>query len=151
MVDYGNETTMGHRRWLLSNTLGPVGIGSTSEMSCLFVIGGQGDAGAPWLAWPPPGLVPYDAMYVPTIGWSSVDEAGWSVQSDSIDVTNAQVTVTESGVNKPVAVNGLGDYYGSMYAVRFVPQGWSVEVGKTYDVALSVGGIAYSVTIVDCG
>jgi hypothetical protein len=41
MVDYGNETTMGHRRWILSNTLGPVGIGSTSEMSCLLVIGGQ--------------------------------------------------------------------------------------------------------------
>ena len=151
MVDYGNDTTMGHRRWLLSNTLGPVGIGSTSEMSCLYVIGGQGDAGAPWMAWPPPGLVPYEAIHVPTIGWSSVDEAGWSVQSDSIDVTNAQVTVTESGVNKPVAVNGLGNFYGSMYAVRFVPQGWAVEVGKTYDVALSVGGIAYSVTVVDCG
>ncbi len=151
MVDYGNDTTMGHRRWLLSNSLGPVGIGSTSEMSCLYVIGGQGNAGAPWMAWPPPGLVPYEAIHVPTIGWSSVDEAGWSVQSDNIDVTNAQVTVTESGVNKPVAVNGLGNFYGSMYAVRFVPQGWAVEVGKTYDVALSVGGIAYSVTVVDCG
>jgi hypothetical protein len=60
--------------------------------------------------------------------------------------------VTESGVAKPVAVNGLGkNLRVDAYAVRFVPQGWSVEVGKTYDVALSVGGIAYSVTIVDCG
>lgn len=151
MVDYGNDTTMGHRRWLLSNSLGPVGIGSTAEMSCLYVIGGGGDAGAPWSAWPPPGLVPYAAIHVPTVPWSDVDQAGWTVQSDSINVKNASVTVTEGGVNKPVKVNALGDLFGSQYAVRFVPQGWAVEVGKTYDVALSVGDIAYSVTVVDCG
>jgi uncharacterized protein YkwD len=151
MVDYGNETTMGHRRWILSNSLGPVGIGSTSEMSCLLVIGGNGNAGAPWLAWPPPGLVPYAAIYVPTVPWSDVDKAGWTVQSDSIDVRNAQVTVTEAGMNKPVAVNPIGNNFGSAYGVRFVPQGWVAEAGKTYDVALSVGGIQYSVTVVDCG
>lgn len=151
MVDPGNDTTIGHRRWILSNSLGPIGIGSTSEMSCLLVIGGNGNAGAAWTAWPPPGLVPYQAIHVPTVPWAHVDETGWTVQSDSIDVTNAQVTVTENGANKPVAVNGLGGGYGSSFAVRFVPQGWTVEVGKTYDVALSVGGIQYSVTVVDCG
>jgi hypothetical protein len=151
MVDPGNDTTIGHRRWILSNSLGPVGIGSTSEMSCLHVIGGNGDAGAPWTAWPPAGLVPYEAIHVPTVPWAHIDETGWSVQSDDINVTNAQVTVTENGVNKPVAANGLGQGYGSTYGVRFVPQGWTVEVGKTYDVALSVGGIQYSVTVVDCG
>lgn len=151
MVDPGNETTIGHRRWILSNSLGPVGIGSTSEMSCLYVIGGNGNAGAAWTAWPPPGLVPIQAIHVPTIGWTDVDATGWTVQSDGVDVSGAQVTVTEGGVNKPVAVNGLGANYGSASAVRFVPQGWSVEVGKTYDVALSVGGIQYSVTVVDCG
>lgn len=151
MIDYGNETTMGHRRWILSNSLGPVGIGSTSEMSCLQVIGGGGDAGKEWMAWPSPGLVPYEALHVPTVPWSDVDQAGWTVQSDSIDVSAAQVTVTEGGMNRPVAVNGLGMYFGAMYAVRFVPQGWTVEAGRTYDVALSVGGIQYSVTVVDCG
>jgi hypothetical protein len=115
------------------------------------VIGGAGLADAAWTAWPPPGLVPYQAVHIPSINWTHIDETGWSVQSDSIDVTGAQVTVTENGQNKPVVANGLGGGYGSAFAVRFVPQGWQVEVGKTYDVALSVGNIAYSVTIVDCG
>lgn len=151
MVDPGNDTTIGHRRWILSNSLGPVGVGSTDSYSCLHVIGGSGDAGAAWTAWPPPGLVPYEAIHVPTVPWAHVDQTGWTVQSDSIDVTGAQVTVSEGGADKPVAVNGLGGGYGSSFAVRFVPQGWTVEVGKTYDVALSVGGIQYSVTVVDCG
>jgi uncharacterized protein YkwD len=151
MVDPGNDTTIGHRRWILSNSLGPIGVGSTDTYSCLYVIGGSGDAGAAWTAWPPPGLVPLQALHVPTVPWAHVDQTGWTVQSDSIDVTGAQVTVTENGVDKPVAVNPLGDNYGSSHAVRFVPQGWTVEPGKTYDVALSTGGIQYSVTVVDCG
>ena len=59
MVDFGagNAPSMGHRRWLLSNSLGPVGIGSADSFSCIEVIGGQGNAGAEWTAWPPPGLV----------------------------------------------------------------------------------------------
>ena len=85
--------------------------------------------------------------------WSDVDLAGWTVQSDSIDLNSATVSVKEGGVDKPVTVNALGGGYGSSSAVRFVPQGWKVQAGKTYDVKL--GGvnpaIAYSVTIVDCG
>jgi len=153
MVDFGNETTIGHRRWILSNSLGPIGMGSTSEYSCLQVIGGNGNAGKAWTAWPPPGLVPLQAMHVPTIGWSDVDKAGWSVQSDSIDLSGATVSVKEGGADKPVAVNVLGQGYGSTHAVRMVPQGWAVQAGKTYDVTLGNVSqpIAYSVTIVDCG
>ncbi|HEY0136145.1 MAG TPA: CAP domain-containing protein, partial [Nannocystis sp.] len=153
MVDDGNTTTIGHRRWILSNSLGPIGMGSTSQYSCLLVIGGNGNAGKAWTAWPPPGLVPLQAMHVPTVGWSDVDKAGWSVQSDSIDLGGATVSVTEGGVDRPVAVNVLGQGYGSTHAIRFVPQGWAVEAGKTYDVTLGNVSqpIAYSVAIVDCG
>jgi uncharacterized protein YkwD len=152
MVDPGNDTTIGHRRWILSNSLGPIGLGSTSDNSCMLVIGGGGDAGKPWLAWPPPGPVPYQAMHVPTIGWTHVDQTGWTIQSDSIDLSGAGVSVTVDGVEQPVAVNVLGKNYGSAQAIRFVPQGWTVEPGKTYDVALSgvAQPIAYSVQIVDC-
>jgi hypothetical protein len=152
MVDPGNDTTIGHRRWLLSNYLGPIGLGSTAVNSCLLVIGGMGNAGKPWLAWPPPGPVPYQALHVPTIGWSDVDQSGWTVQSDSIDLGGAGVTVSVDGVDKPVAVNVLGKNYGSSFAIRFVPQGWKVEPGKTYDVTLSnvAQPIEYSVQIVDC-
>ena len=152
MVDPGNDTTIGHRRWILSNYLGPIGLGSTAKNSCMLVIGGAGNAGKPWLAWPPPGLVPYQALHVPTIGWAHVDQTGWTVQSDSVDLSAATVSVTVDGVAKPVAVNVLGKNYGSAHAVRFVPQGWTVMPGETYDVEL--GGvaqpIAYSVEIVDC-
>lgn len=152
MVDPGNDTTIGHRRWILSNSLGPVGLGSTAVNSCLMVIGGNGNAGKPWLAWPPPGLVPYQALHVPTIGWAHVDQTGWTVQSDGIDLNGATVTVKSGGVDMPVAVNALGQGYGSTYAVRFVPQGWAVEPGATYDVTLGnvAQPIAYSVQIVDC-
>lgn len=153
MIDVGNETTMGHRRWILSNSLGSIGLGSTSMYSCLYVIGGGGNAGKPWMAWPSPGLVPLQAMYVDAVNWSDVDAAGWTVQSDSIELGAATVSVKEGGVDKPVTVNGLGANYGSTSAVRFVPKGWKVEAGKTYDVTLGnvSQAIAYSVTIVDCG
>lgn len=152
MVDPGNDTTIGHRRWLLSNYLGPIGLGSTSVNSCLMVIGGNGNAGKAWLAWPPPGLVPYQALHVPTVPWSDVDQTGWSVQSDGIDLSAATVAVSVDGVDKPVAVNVLGKNYGSAFAIRFVPQGWTVEPGKTYDVELGnvAEPISYSVQIVDC-
>src|SRR5690606_34986449 len=39
MEDPGNETTMGHRRWLLSEEIWRVGIGSTSRYTCVVVDG----------------------------------------------------------------------------------------------------------------
>ena len=102
---------------------------------------------------PPPGLVPLQAMHVETVGWSDVDLAGWTVQSDTIDLNAATVSVKQGGVDMPVTVNALGGGYGSTSAVRFVPKGWKVAAGQTYDVALGnvSQAIAYSVTIVDCG
>jgi hypothetical protein len=46
----------------------------------------------------------------------------------------------------------LGQNYGSSYAIRFVPQGWTVQPGKTYKVELGnvAQPIGYSVQIVDC-
>jgi len=61
MLDPGNATTLGHRRWLLSNSLGPTGIGSTDTFSCLWTVGGTGAAGREWMAWPPPGPFPIEA------------------------------------------------------------------------------------------
>ena len=79
MVDTGSEDSLGHRRWILSNDLGPVGIGSTSEASCLTVIGGSGEATREWTAWPPPGQIPRGALFD---GWDRVEDAGLSIQSD---------------------------------------------------------------------
>lgn len=151
MIDPGNETTIGHRRWILSNSLGPIGLGSTGDgASCMQNLGGEGRAGKPWMAWPAPGVLPLQAT---TLGrQATLDETGWTVQSDDIDLGSASITVTSDGTDMPVSVTQLDDYYGSRYALRFNPEGWETEAGRTY--AVSVEGIStpisYEVSVVDC-
>lgn len=150
MSDPGNESTLGHRRWILSNGLGPIGLGSTSEYSCMYVIGGTSNGTTPWAAWPPAGAVPYELM---NLAWATLEETGWSLQSDSVDLTNAIVTITlDDGTDLPVTVNQLGQYYGSKWAISMVPNGWFSEPGRSYDVRVEATGgvIDYTVDIVDC-
>ena len=111
MSDFGNATTMGHRRWFLSNQLGPVGIGGTTGASCHWVIGGSGTAGKRFAAWPPPGPVPLQGIQIPNVGsGNSVDKTGWTVQTYATadNLTGATVTVTDNGVNQPVNVTLAG-------------------------------------------
>ena len=149
MADPGNPDTLGHRRWILSNSIGPTGLGSTSGYSCMWTLGGSGNAGAAWTAYPPPGVVPYEAM---TASWSSVDANGWSLQSDTIPLAGAQVEVTRDGETLPMAVHHLIGGYGSAHAISMTPQGWQTTPGSTYHV--SVTGLAepieYDVHIVSC-
>jgi uncharacterized protein YkwD len=152
MVDPGNPTTFGHRRWILSNGLGPVGLGSTAVNSCMWVIGGQGGGDAAWTAWPPPGVVPIDAIHVPEVPWSNVDETGWTIQSDAIDLGAAQVKIREGGVDLPLKATALMGGFGSASAIAMTPQGWTSEAGKTYTVEVS--GVpqpfSYEVQVVAC-
>jgi hypothetical protein len=149
IADPGNETTMGHRRWILSNGLGPIGLGSTSSYSCMWVIGGSGSGSNPWTAFPPPGPVPLELF---DVSWASVNTTGWTIQSDSISLGGAQVTITDGGTNLPVSVVNLQGGYGSSSAINIKPQGWSAQAGHTYQV--SVTGISqpinYAVDVVAC-
>ncbi len=150
MSDPGNSTTLGHRRWILSNGLGPIGLGSTSNYSCMHVIGGSGADSAPWTAWPPPGVVPYELT---RLAWATLDQTGWSVQSDSMNLSGATVTITrDDGADLPVTVTQLGAYYGSLAAISMIPSGWEAEPGRSYDVHVEVSGgvIDYTVDLVDC-
>lgn len=149
MQDYGNETTMGHRRWILSNGLGPVGIGSTASYSCLRVIGGSGDAGAEWMAWPPPGDFPAGAI---TAAAGDLNATGFTVQSDRLSLDEAVATVTDGGEDLPVAVDALESGYGSSSAIRITPDGWSLQTDHTYEVAIreSSDPIDYAFTVRDC-
>lgn len=151
MIDNGNATTIGHRRWILSNSLGPIGIGSTGDgASCMQNLRGTGQAGKEWLAWPPPGVLPYEA-YAPNQR-STLGDTGWTLQSDALDLSGAMVTVTAGGTELPVTVTQLEGGYGSREAIRFNPEGWDAEAGQTYSVVVSGVGaeIAYDVQIVDC-
>ena len=122
MVDQGNATTIGHRRWTLSNSLGPIGLGSTGTgASCFQNLRGTGRAGKPWMAWPSPGIIPLQAFGSGRGG--TIDATGWTVQSDDINLAGAAVTVTSGGTNMPVTVTQLQGGYGSRYAFRFTPNG----------------------------
>ena len=151
MIDDGNLTTFGHRRIILSNELGPIGLGSAGEdgSSCMQNIGGTGDAGKDWMAWPPPGPFPIQAY---GNNFRSLDETGWSVQSKDIDLSNASVTITSGGQPRPVLVEQLTGNYGQARAIRIAPDGWEAEVGASYSVNVTGTStpIAYEVQIIDC-
>ncbi|HET9931438.1 MAG TPA: CAP domain-containing protein [Polyangiaceae bacterium] len=148
MLDPGNATTLGHRRWILSNSLGPIGVGSTGKYSCMWTLGGTGKAGKPWMAWPSAGVFPLEAFGGPR---QTIDSTGWSLQSDSINLSGAKVAVTFNGVSQPVTVTQLDPNYGSRYAIRFNPMGWTSAVGAYH---VSVTGIPtaieYDVNVVAC-
>jgi hypothetical protein len=149
IADPGNDTTMGHRRWILSGGIGPIGLGSTDGYSCMQVIGGSGNTQVPFVAFPSPGVFPSGAM---TASFASVDQTGWTVQSSQIDLTGASVTVTDGGQDMPVDVVHLQQGYGDTWALRFNPQGWTTQAGHTYAVSVTGGSqpIDYEVEVVDC-
>jgi len=145
MTDRG-QAQMGHRRWCLANSLGPVGLGSATA-SCFWNLDGTGKAGKAFIPWPPSGPVPFDVFKV-----NSLDTAGWTIQSDTINLDAATVTVSDAGQDRPVAVAILPTGYGSRYAIKITPTGWTAQAGHSY--AVSVAGttmpIAYTVDAIDC-
>jgi hypothetical protein len=103
------------------------------------------------MAWPPAGIVPLQAVFSGgTRG--GADSTGWTVQSDTINLAAAQVTVTSAGVALPVTVAQLLSGYGSRYAISFTPMGWTTQAGKTYSVSIAgvTPAISYDVQVVAC-
>ncbi|HEY3497455.1 MAG TPA: hypothetical protein VGK73_22315 [Polyangiaceae bacterium] len=150
-LELGNQAAMGHRRIILSNELGPIGLGATGPggASCLQALPGTMNAARAWVAWPPPGVFPLAAY---EFARRSLSETGWSIQSDYIDLSGAKVLVTSGRRALDVEVAELEPSAGSKSAIRIVPNGWTVHAGETYVV--SVTGIRptieYEVEIVDC-
>jgi hypothetical protein len=103
----------------------------------------------PWTAWPPPGQIPIQAF---GSTWASMDQTGWSLQSDTVDLKSAQVSITSGGMNLPVTVTQLGSGYGSKFAISMIPMGWKAAAGTTYSVAVTGASmpISYDVAVVDC-
>lgn len=152
MEDPGNESTMVHRRWLLSEEIWRVGLGSTDRYSCVVVDGRELGTGlvrpeseAPrkrgWVAWPPAGPVPIDIFTV-----ERLDEMGWTIQSSSDDLDDATVTVSSGGRTLSVHVTHLEAFEGSHSAIRLLPDGWRTEAGHTYDVSVR-GKVAIDFTV----
>ncbi len=153
LIDDGNETTLGHRRWLLSNELRVAGIGSTEQYACVWVTDGDGQLARDWIAWPPPGDVPAGVMTPSPYTDRSLDDTGWTVQSDTLDLDGAEVRVWEDGVARTVRTWTLAENYGSRSAIAFAPVGWRAQAGRDYAVNVSGPGvdIRYEVRLKDCG
>ena len=110
----------------------------------------MGSGSATWTAWPPPGSFPFEA--VDPFGYDTLDDTGWTVQSDTIDLATAKVTITVDGASKPVTLRALEPWYGSAYAIAILPDGWRSQVGKTYTVSITgvSSPITYDVKMVGC-
>lgn len=139
-----NADTMGHRRWVFANSLGPVGFGS-AKSSCFHQADGTSNARKPFVAWPPPGPVPLQAILT-----TKVDTAGWTIQSDGTNLEEATVSVDEGGAPLAVTQTTLPGGYGSRYALRIVPSNWTLSAGHSYHVTVSGTDIGYTIDVVDC-
>jgi len=147
MRDNGNLTTMGHRRWIVSNTLGLVGLGSTDAASCMWVISGGGKATRKWTAWPPEGDVPFEHI-------DYIKGTGWTIQSSDITLNNATVKITDqTGKEMPVSVTVLQPNFGAKNALLIQLSGWAAQAGSAYAVQVSGSSepICYVVNVVNCG
>lgn len=161
MEDPGNETSIVHRRWLLSDQLVRIGLGSTDHYACVVVDGkkldseidaGTRDPGAPtgrkWAAWPPAGPVPMDV-----ITSEQLDTVGWTVQSGEDDLDPTTAVIVSNGVTLKTTTTLLEAQLGSRSAVRILPVGWATAAGARYDVTVSgpTTHIAFTVEPTDCG
>jgi hypothetical protein len=149
MADYGNESTFGHRRWLLNPPLGPVGIGhyrggnNYGSAECIRVFGGSGGGGVtppPVVAFPPPGFSP--AEYSQWV---------WTVQGDLPSSPTVTVTRVSDGAVLPTQYEVLNGGYGQP-AAKLTRTGWSPAAGEAYHVVLagSSGTVSYDVKPVNC-
>lgn len=146
--DNGNETTMGHRRWLVNPPLGPVGIGywegggQYGSAECLAVFGSSGGGPTPpWVAVPNQGFVPLQI-------------ATWTWTFHASGANNAAISVLRVDDNTPlpITIKKLSQGFG-VEAISWTKNGWQAEAGKTYRVTVSgLGGgdVVYDVKPVDC-
>ena len=141
--DWGNETTYGHRRWMLYPPLDPIGYGlyiggnNYGACSCLRVFNWGNTGRRPsWYAFPPPGFVPDAyASYV------------WTLHGAVPGGTTAEVTRVSDGAALAVGVTWLTGSYGDP-AISIDRTGWSPAAGETYHVKI-VGGTAPNLVTIE--
>jgi hypothetical protein len=151
MEDNGNDTTLGHRRWLVNPPLNPIGIGywqtggKYGNASCLRVFASKGTGPKPsWNAVPPAGFSPIEmAKY-----------KQWSFEGSLAGIAKATASVlrVDDNTQLPITQQALSQGYGQE-TMSFKPNGWTAEAGKTYRVTvtgLGAGDVIYDVKPVTC-
>ena len=149
LIDNGNESTMGHRRWLLNPPLEPIGMGhyvggnNYGSAACITVFSGGNRGPRPaWFAFPPPGFVP-----APMTQWI------WSVHGNALGSgIDAGIVRASDSAPMAISVRVMQGGYGQP-AITLERQGWSPAVGETYKVTVtgtSMAPISYDVSPVNC-
>lgn len=127
----------GHRRWILYPPMIQMGTGDIppgagySSANALWVIGGFGPRPVtrePYVAWPPPGYVPYMLVY-----------PRWSFSVPGADFASATVSMSSGGESIPVALNKLANGYGDNALVWEPAEsfGSAPPADKSYSVSVS--------------
>ena len=170
----------GHRRGILYPPLKTMGIGSTDGVNgslqgsnALWTVNNYFEArpanGPDWVAFPAPGYVPYQLVFIPDFAgfganrWSlsrNIAEADFPLDSVSVDFSSATVTMTRAGQNIPLTVVSRTDRFADATIV-WEPVMDSFVAGSTdqiYTVAANnvlVNGVAesysYEVILFDTG
>lgn len=148
LIDNGNESTMGHRRWLLNPPLDPIGMGhyvggnNYGSAACITVFSGGNPGPKPeWIAFPPPGFVPVE-----------ITQWIWSVHGSIGGGNDAGVVRMRDGMAMPVSVRHMAGGYGQP-TLTLERQGWAPQVGETYQVTVTrptATPITYDVSPVNC-
>ncbi len=150
MIDNGNFTTFGHRRWIMSAGMGITGIGHYAgggqygRATCQYSFGGGKTYPAPdWVSLPPPGFSPTALVnYVWTFHHKQ------SVGNATIKVTNAATSA-----DMPMKTLKLSGGYGSYSTIGFQQQGWTAKSGDVFDVVVdgfTGGPLSYQVKASAC-
>lgn len=111
--DGGNNTAVGHRRWILYSRAGKFGFGATTSANALWVIGNQGPAPAnlDYVAYPAPGVFPLPLTY-----------PRWSFSKPGADFSRAQIYVKDAdGKTLVVTPAALNNAYGDRTIVWTLP------------------------------
>lgn len=142
-IDDGGVPSLGHRRWVLNDPLGVVGIGFAGNSTCLGVFDSSGTGSRPWTSWPNAGYAPLEGL-----------PGTWSFHSRSMSLGSATVSVTRIGDGAPLSVSV--DHPPGGYGpdtVSWTPMGWTPTAGERYRITVSGGGtdVSYEVELVRCG
>jgi hypothetical protein len=130
MTDNGNESTLGHRRWIMNPPLGPVGVGFYQSAMCLGVFGMSGGGRAlPFHAYPPPGVAPLD-----------IANGYWSFTGHEVSSTaSTTITMTRQpdGMSATIRRLSLLGNFGGGDALGWRVTAPTIRAGETWRVTLS--------------
>jgi hypothetical protein len=140
-----NNTEVGHRRWILYPQTQVMGTGDVPQQGSFFaanatwvfdshLFGPRPATSNPYVAWPPPGFVPYSVVF-----------PQWSFALSNADLSAATVTMQSNGVSVAVSLQPYVTGFGENTLV-WVPMGLDATSDATV-FPFSGADTVYSITV----